>query len=136
MIESEPIPASEQEVKPVTIELKTKQEQEAMLGITYNALMDNTRLELRGAKVTEENKILLPMFKTLASNLGRQLGENEWLFLGIVDNIPLQTLEQWANPKDRPGMMTEYARHFVGQKRQAIQRKQAAQRPPQPSAGK
>ncbi len=34
----------------------------------------------------------------LANNLGRQLGANEWLMLGIVDDIPLRTLEQWAKP--------------------------------------
>src|SRR5947209_6279266 len=93
--------------KPVIIELRTYAEQNALLHSLYGTLMSNTQAEVRGAsqKIVKENQSLRPIFRTLAKNLGSELGANEWLLLGIVDDVPLQQIEKWAKPTDRPGNM-------------------------------
>jgi hypothetical protein len=131
MSEGEPRPRPEQ-LKPVTIELRTHAEQDAMLQALYGTLMTNTMAEIRGTsqKIIEQNQILRPIFRTLATNLGRELDANEWLMLGIVDNVPLPQIEQWAKPTDRPGMMYLFASHFLEQKRLQVEQEQTSPQTP------
>lgn len=131
MTEREARPSPEQEVKSISIELTTKREQEVMLEIADRSLYAGTLEELRGGSggVKVENNIWRPIFRKLANNLGREYEPKELLMRGIINDIDLQTLEQWAKGKGHllPGekeAITTYARHFLKQKRGTIEQRQ------------
>jgi hypothetical protein len=125
--ESKARPSPEQEIKPISIELTTKREQEIMLEIADRALYAGTYQELRSSRyVKEENDIWRPIFKKLANNLGRQYKPKELLLRGIIDDIPLQTLEQWAKSKGQLSPEEEVIRirskYFLREKRKALEK--------------
>lgn len=133
MSEVEPRPQTE-ELQPVTIELRTQVAQEAMLHALNGQLMTNTLAEIRSTgehldRLVEENQTLRPIFKTLAKNLGRELGANDWLFLGIIDEIPLEQMEEWSTPTDHPGYIFVFANYFIEQKRQQVQQEHTTNKP-------
>lgn len=124
MTEREARLSPEREVKPISIELTTKRDQEAMIEIADRALRAGTLEELRGGggNVRIENNVWRPIFRRLANNLGIRYEQKELLMRGIIDDIPLQTLEQWARGggQQSPGekaAMTTYAKYFLKQKR-------------------
>lgn len=121
----------EQEVKAISIELKTKREQEVLLEIADRFLYAGTWEELRGgsADVKAENNIWRPIFIKLVSNLGRKYEPKELLMRGIIDDIPLQTLEQWAKGKGQLSLgekevITYHAKYSLKQKRKIIEKEQ------------
>lgn len=130
MTEKELRPSPEREVKPISIELTTTRDQEAMLAIADRSLYSGTLEEIRssgvgGVKV--ENSMWRPIFRKLVSSLGKTYGPKELLMRGIIDDIPLQTLEQWAKGKSQLSLgekdaMQWRARYFLKQKRQAMKK--------------
>jgi hypothetical protein len=132
MTEKELRPSPEREVTPISIELTTTRDQEAMLAIADRSLYAGTIEEIRGGGVGDvrvENNVWRPIFRQLANNLGRTYELKELLMRGIIDDIPLQTLEQWAKGKGQLSLrekdvITWRAKYFVKQKRQAIKKEQ------------
>jgi hypothetical protein len=129
MTEKELRPSPEQEIKPLSIELKTQIEQEVMLEIADRSLYAGTIEEIRGGvgSVRVENNVWRPIFRKLANNLGRKYGPTEVLMRGIIDDIPLQTLEQWAKGKGQLSLGEKdaikwCAKYFLKHKRQAIEK--------------
>lgn len=129
MTEREARPSPEQEVKPLSIELKTKREQEVMLEIADRSLYAGTIEEIRGGvgSVKVENNVWRPIFKKLGNKLGRKYEPKALLMRGIIDDIPLQTLEQWAKGKGQLSLGEKdaiqwRAKYFVKQKRQAMKK--------------
>jgi hypothetical protein len=131
MTEKELRPSPEREVTPISIELTTTRDQEAMLAIADRSLYSGTFEEIRSGlgSVKVENNMWRPIFRKLVSNLGKTYGPKELLMRGIIDDIPLQTLEQWAKGKGQLSLryndvITWRAKYFVKQKRQAIKKEQ------------
>jgi hypothetical protein len=85
MTEREARPSREKEVKPISIELKTKREQEVLLEIADRSLYAGTCEEIRGGvgSVEGENNVWRPIFRTLANNLGRKYEPKELLMRDI-----------------------------------------------------
>jgi hypothetical protein len=128
MTEREARPSPEQETKPISIELKTKREQEVLLEIADRSLYSGTFEEIRGGlgSVKVENNVWRPIFRKLANNVGRKYDPKELLVRGIIDDIPIQTLEQGAKGKGQLSLGEKdaikwRAKYFSKQKRQAVE---------------
>lgn len=110
----------EQNVPPFTLDLNTREKQEAMLSIAYTALMNLTGLEVRGVDVSEKTKILRPVLGTLAGNLGIKMQRSELVLLGITDDLTVDQLRRLAEPEGPNDVVAEYAGYFVEKKKEAM----------------
>lgn len=99
------------------VRLSSLMEQEAVFNALYTALVADTKSEVFGTltdQAVAANDMLRGVVKQLAVSLGKniELSPQDWLYIGVVDFVPQNLLDEWSSHAEDDRLFQITARFF------------------------